>query len=236
MKIRFSIFLVFVLFTISTVFGQENVNHGLILKGRYYDTTVEKKEDHIIYKGKLAMEFVNKGDEPIILLNPQGQFGQWQSKAYFSQDNDFETSKQFKFTTSVERKLVDPDQLKNLVAYLSNDEPPANSVVIINPNDSLIFDDEFEYKQKFTTDRHGSEVAYEGLNVPGEEKKYFYYYHTKSIDCLKYFRIKYEFSAVQYQSDADLLENMQTKWRKHGLLPVDVNGGFSIVSEPLTKG
>ncbi|MCD9187599.1 MAG: hypothetical protein LUM44_14360 [Pyrinomonadaceae bacterium] len=229
MKLRFTIFLIFVLFLVSTVFAQENTNQGLILRGRYYDTDFERKEDHIIYKGKLAMEFVNKGDKPIILLNPQGQFGQWQSKAYFSDEPDFETSKRFKFTTSVERKLVNPDQLKNLVAFLSNDEPPANSVVIIKPDDSLLFDDEFEYKQTFHKVKY--ETIYDGLNIP----EFCCYFQTKPIKDLKYFKIKYEFSAVQYQADADLLENMQTKWRKYGFLPVDVNGGFSIVSELLFK-
>lgn len=230
MKLKMLLFLVVLISGFTTILAQNDANNGLVLKGRFYDYSWKKEDGYMHHKGKLTMEFVNLGTEPIILINPQRQFGQWQSKIMFSDDRNFETSASFKFSKNVERKLSNPLQIKNLVEFLDDKEPPLNFVAIIEPNDSLFFDDEFEFKQSFANSHF--KPNWEGISPDTNSKLD----RTKSVVALRYFTIKYEFSAVQYQVDADLLENLQTRWRKYGYLPVDVNGGFSIVSQPIQKG
>ena len=229
MKIKIALFLIICFASVGLVFPQKDTSQGLILRGRIYEGEKEEYKDYVLWKAKLAMELVNTGDKPVILINPAKEFPQWQSEVkLWSGRNSL-----FSFTKNITRPQKSADELKILAEFLAGDEPPPNQFIIISPQETIAFEDNLEVEQKFTKgkEKYASpkwEGSFSGkLSYPCPD------YCSSPLSALKYLQIKYEFSLVKYQINPDLLEILQDRWSNIGILPVDVNGGFSITSAPI---
>ena len=208
MKPKIILFLVVFLASCLQVFAQTDYNNGLVLRGTYFDWNEKDEKDYVLVTAKLRMEFVNEGKEPIILISPNQEFGKWQSKIKGSKSEwNRRKRKLSNFSYNVQRTEV--KELKDLAKSLDVEKPPQNLTVIIKPGDSFQFEDKLYLKLKKNN------------------------YHSFSRRKTK---IEYKVSLIKYQTDADLLENLQGRWRRFGYLPVDTNGGISITSEVLSKG
>jgi hypothetical protein len=204
MKTKIVLSLILLLLVYSISFAQTDYNNGLVLRGRDFGGSTKFEKEYIYITIKLRMELINTGEKSIILINPNLEFGKWQSKVNFSTYN-FQGQK---VSFSRNTKRTNAEELTELAKSLDVEKPPQNLTVILDAGDSLQFEDKFEVK--LTRDEYDSFQRFR-RNLTAE----------------------YSFSLVKYHPDPDLLEKLQSRWRKYGYLPVDKNGGFSITSELL---
>ncbi len=241
MRNKAILFFIVIFSTCFAGFAQTGDNHGLILRGTAYDGTVEMYDDYAIWRAKLRMEFVNEGSKPIILINPFTEYGGWKSKIDFitedfvfmknSQGINLGELKELVFSKSIKKSESVIERFNELAEGLDSETPPQNFTRIIEPNGSFQFEDEIAIKQTYSVN-----VDYLGIRTGGWEDPSCTtkdYYCGKPISSYKLFKINYSISLVKNQENPDLLENSQAKWKKFGVLPVDTNGGFTIITEPI---
>ena len=111
-----------------------------------------------------------------------------------------------KFSYSKEVQGTTSEELKELAKNLDREKPPQNLTYILDRGESLEFSESVQVK------------------INGEDKGILFL--TTGV-------AEYKFSFLKYHFDPDLLEKLQNRWRKYGLLPVDKNGEFSITLEIL---
>ena len=207
-----------------SIVAQTGDNHGLILRGTAYDGTVEMHDDYAIWQVKLRMEFFNNGSKPIILINPFTEYGAWKSKVEFLPYGWNSKSKEQVFSKPIKKADAKTQRLVELAESLNSENPPQNFTTIIEAKDSLLFDDKIEVKQDILNFKD-DKLRIRGYYFEGPNQSRISIYQT--------FKLKYTISLVQYQKNLDLLENLQAKWKSFGILPIDTDGGFSIVTEPI---
>ena len=231
------------------VFSQNSHNRGLVLRGVYAGWVKQEHKDYLCWTTKLAMEFVNEGTEPIILIdNNNGRFGVWKSRADLSADVLTRTGEMEQFDWPVElwgrcdagyaywREMnVVYGMTYPVRRPLSREKydleaPEQNLTIVIAPGRSVYFNVVLTIEQKFTTDNRLKVLSGPSTDISSADRQ-------KGIPISWYDRIKlkYEYSFAKDGESDDFMLNLQTRWRKFGYLPVDGDSRFAITSEELRK-
>jgi hypothetical protein len=216
-------------------------DHGIEIHGSVYDWDFVKYEfSHETFRdperstANLAMEIVNTGHEPVILINPNGRFDWLQSKVemFYTPWTRYiggeKPSEVLGFSRDVKPRWFYVGGLKGIADDLDKPEPPQNLTVILKPGESIGFHDNLYIKQKREkVSRKGrtDQIVWEGTNR--EESYYTVGRAAQDFDALV---ITYRFSLAKYVKDPYFLEKLQTRWRKFGYLPIDSSGEMTIVS------
>lgn len=205
---------------------------GLVLTGERKIGTnlIERADDEIYVSYRVRMTFENKGQEPVIIINPTLGFGTGLKEArFFYRDKTGSSVKAFELSKTKR------ENFKSMAQYFAEQKPPENMTIVLEPGGTFPFEDQFvvelsliqedmpKYRKDFIASlKKDKERRAEALA----------YYKKWGID-FEGIQLTYEFSFLSDDSDPDLLENMSQRWRRFGRLPVGTNGTYTITSEKI---
>jgi len=210
----------------AVVNAQVDSESGLILRGHVNATSYADTDRKMLIKW-LTMEFENKGTKPLIIINPSfpGN-GTGLSKVTF----------QYLAFDRARRKLIDVGEREqkfrpakswsNVVPMFDDNKPPENLTVILKPGEKFSFQDSFKIAESDVS------TCYSFTNDAVKKQSIPRY----CTDVPGFMRLTYEFSFLPYLPNPNFLEELNSKWKRYGYLPVGINGTYKIVSERMLWG
>jgi hypothetical protein len=167
------------------------------------------------------MNFENKGNQRVILINPTLGYGTGLKEARFSfsgldVDKPSAISRGVK---SFELTGVKQTSFGAMADLFDDAKPPQNFTIVLDPGESYPFREAFDIEIPSNAKQRQQACAY--FKECGVE--------------FKELQLTYEFSFLPYISDPDFLETLNVRWRRYGQLPVGTNGTYTITSEKITR-
>lgn len=194
---------------------QPHQSAGLTLSGTVL--RFNKSLDGSRYDGVLRMQFRNDGTEPVIVYRVYDQNG------IVSKRVDF-------FHQSLGTDIQAPDNKEILL--LTEKEAPSNPFARYKrPNDDD-FDPRPGIVRAFDVPRPSSAF------IVIDPREYHEFQDTITIktdvDLEKKqgsFVVEYDLSIASFEDKPDLLQILQNRWRRYGILPLDSSGHFKVKSQ-----
>ena len=215
---------------------------NVVLTGQISDTYRENFNDYVIWKAKFVMEFTNRGNKPVILINPTLSYGTGHRSIVFyfrSPILDKEGKESPGFTGNSEAKAGESELLLELAKQLDENSPPENLLVILKPGESFPFSDNLVIRQSyFHNIPTGSSVRFNKWDGTMAEGSCFLHLDRLEKGCPLNFAtsltINYEFDFSVYREKPALLTQLNTRWRDYGQIPLTGESTISITSQPLS--
>lgn len=243
MKPRFLI-VIFVLCQILAVVvrSQTAEELGLALTGKVESIEVINRPKDISFRIRLRMTFENKGREPVILINPALNFGTGLRSALFVFQKVSYPRYSTDTHTEILTKYFDPvasetTAFREMVRYFDGERPPENFTIILNPNETLPFNESFtielaEFESVFggTT----KNIAASRFKDADSRQWAFRYFSKYGLE-YDQLQLGYEFSFMSFADDPEFLEKLSLKWKRFGRPPVGQSGTYLIGSAPIKR-
>ena len=212
----------------SNLRAQQLSRDVLSLTGTLVRVAAIKDQDKVVFKVQVSFQFRNNSDTPLLVFRPGGT----RIQAFVQKKIDFLESKSALSEEHIVATSLFPwptpypeiDYLKSFVKSLERLDP-SNSVWLIKvePHGYYEFHDVFEVEKGYRLPDGITKLAPdEWEDVPGIP-----------ISEQSAFRVEYSFTTKNKHSNSDLLKDLQTKRKTHGLLVLDDSGDFRIRSEPI---
>jgi len=225
----------------SATFAQTSTELGLVLRGRLSEGKAIHSKGQVLWSGKLLMEFENKGTKPVILIDPRLALGTGLSKLeFFFGERDARTSElrpRLGFTKVLPATPSQSENLRSLANLFDSERPPDNLTVILDPGSTITFEDKLEIAQKYSPIKDGDLVV--GVSWEGAAGWFkdatgsFVHEIGLPLGDAAYVRATYQFPIISVTESPDLLDRLQSRWKKYGQLPMNQSGVYEVIAEPI---
>ena len=216
-------------------------DYGLVLRGRIDDPHRIENKNYVIWKARLLMEFTNEGKETLLIANPSSFGAGKREVTFFAKEYMLITGKPQWVALRHMISFSDSEvsTLKRLSPELDQDKPPENLVVTLKPGETLNFEDPISIKQEIAYQKEDNRVVakiWEGSIDRACPIKLGSWPPEKGcpLSYSSVMELKYEFDLSDYLKDPALLGTLAIRWRKFGVLPVNVDDIVSIKSQPIS--
>lgn len=232
--------------------AQNQKEIGLVLRGQLSGGKATYENGKVVWSGTLTMEFVNKGSKPVVLINPNYAFGTGLSRVEFvfqygksrdgySKVGGEEAVGWTKVTSASEQET---DALKSSFGILDSPKPPDNITLVLAAGSTISFEEVFSFEQKITV--LDPEIARETKRASlmwEDAADWFkesegYPDSSRQIGLglgdARHIKLTYKFSLAESTTAApEALEKLAARWKNFGAMPLDANGDYFVVSEPI---
>lgn len=205
----------------------------------------DKRKD-VIYAVDLLFQVRNGSTTPLIILKPDSYLGKTLTFLHHinatQRDGTFTTKSDIwiepKYTDSFLRRIYpDRDYLAQMLSSFQQPEPRGRDIVVIDAGAYHEFRDKFEIKNGYDssvieqsdellTERERRELQW----TPKEWR-----IKERSLTKCEFpaLRVEYHVSGNSHANFENLPKKLQERWRKFGHLPLDSNGDYRLVSQPI---
>lgn len=136
--------LVFAFLILSSIqiFAQcKTENCGLVVRGNITDLQMEKTKDSVLFYVNLDVEFINEGNQPIILFTNEFPDGYWLGGWSLYEKNE-ENAKAI-FGDGYWQSVIGSPSYRQMAEKLDMKTPPNELTKILQPKESWKFEDDF---------------------------------------------------------------------------------------------
>ena len=183
---------------------------------------VDTQHDSVSFEVSLEVEFVNEGNQPVILYNNEFPDGYWLGGWSLFEDRD---DKEAIFEDGYWQSIMGYPSYRQMAEKLDTTMPPDELTKILPPNDSWKFKDEFRIS--FEKEKHRRSPEHKTWK------------EMQAFPSKLWMRISYELNPwnVEYFKP-NLIRKLRKRWKKHGNVLVEKEkegrfNHFNITSEPM---
>lgn len=200
----------------------------LLLTGKVLATSCERTETkYVRCKIELSLDFVSQSNQPIIILQPHGEYEFWQGARLLALTKAESEAHDYVYRAAAWPSFYKTDLYRELARELDQAIPPANLTRVIAPGDS------WNWKTTIQLGLAADNTCSESTGVEIGWKE------IKKLSSPVWLRVSYEmwpFNVENFRKD--LGGQLRERWKKHGTLYLEEkNDQFwfaHLTSEPIS--